>query len=381
MNETLPTITEADIQRLSTEQSFERGRSYYRGGALFELVQQGNELRAYCEGSSYDAYRVSAQLGRQGIESTRCTCPYDWGGICKHLVALLLTWAHEPEIFHATPPLGEMLANRSQEELIALIKEMLKREPDLMRLLELPIQPDRQTPLSLDAFRRQISYALNREDDYYGSPDPEAVATELSALVDTADRFREGGDWLNAGAIYTLILDEVVPRYENLYDDDGDIAIVLQSCAQGLNLCLTLGEPDDETRGLWLEALLEAELKDVAMGGIDLAFPAGEVVIDQATDEEWVWIEARVRQAIAGLSSGYSDWSREALVGFLAHRLKATGQAAKEADLVFELGSPRQQAFLLVERGHFDEAVALAKEHFSELPGLVIDFANALVEA
>ena len=257
-----------------------------RRGALFDLVRQGNELRAYCEGSSYESYRVSATWDKQGLDSTHCTCPYDWGGLCKHRVALLLAWVHEPESFQAIAPLDELLADRSKDELILLIKEMLKRQPDLARLLELPVQPDRQIPLDLDAFRRQINYAL-RQHDYYDYPDASSTAGELTALVDTADRFREAGDWANAGRLYSLVLKEVVPKYPELYDEDGDVAIVLQSCAEGLDECFFDGTPDVDTRREWLEALLEAELMDVRMGGIDLATPAGELVIGHATDEEW----------------------------------------------------------------------------------------------
>ena len=79
---------------------------------------------------------------------------------------------------------------------------MLKRAPDLARLLELPIQPDRHTPLDLDAFRRQIDYALGAPDRYYDAPDSYAGTSELAAIVDTADRFGEAGDWANAGPIY-----------------------------------------------------------------------------------------------------------------------------------------------------------------------------------
>jgi uncharacterized Zn finger protein len=376
MTDNLPTVTEADIRRLSSEQSFERGTDYYHHGALFELVRQGNELRAYCEGSSYEPYRVSATLGAQGIESTHCTCPYDWGGICKHRVALLLAWMHEPESFHTIPPLDELLAERSKEDLIALIKEMLKREPALVRVLELPVQPERQTPLDVDAFRRQIGYALRHD-----FPDSEDLATELRAILETADSFQEAGDWANAGALYALILSETVPQYGELYDEHGDVNIVLQDCAEGLDACLTDGEPDAATRRDWLSALLEAEMKDIDMGGIDLAYPASEVVINHATDEEWSWIEDRVRQVLATKTGPYSRWARECLVAFLARRLEAGGNAAQADDLIFELGSPEQQAFLLVQQGRFEEAIAIAQEHFSDLPGLVIDFANALVEA
>ncbi len=381
MTENIPKITETAIKQLSSEQSFSRGQSYYRGGALFELVCQDNDLRAYCEGSGYEPYRVSATLGPGGIQNTRCSCPYDWGGICKHIVALLLTWVHKPESFHTTPPLDEMLGNRSKEELIALIKEMLKRQPDLTRVLELPVQPDRHTPLDLDAFRRQIDYAL-RSTNHYDYPDAGATAAELSSIVDTATRFREAGDWANAGVLYTLILNEIVPQYEELYDDDGDVAVVLQSCTEGLDDCFIESDPDPETRQAWLEALLEAHLKDVEIGGIDLATPAGELVVGHATDAEWEWIEAQVRQSIVALSRRrYSSWGQEALVAFLAQRLEADKQEAATDELLFELGSPRQQAFLLVERGRFDEAMAIAKQDFTEKPGLVKQFAEALVEA
>jgi uncharacterized Zn finger protein len=376
MSERLSPITEADVRRLASEQSFNRGASYYRSGTIFEPVRQGNELRAYCHGSSYEPYRVSATLGPQGVATTHCTCPYDWGGICKHMVALLLTWVHEPEAFQAVAPLEEALAGRSKEELIALIQEMLKREPDLVRLLELPVRPDRQAPLDLDVFRRQINYALRREYSDVGE-----LGIELSAIVETADRFQEGGDWANAGALYHLILDEIVPDYETLYDQEGEISFVLGQCVEGLDACLGEGSPDGETRRAWLEALLEAKLKDVEMGGMDLAYPAGDVVIDHATDAEWAWIEARVRQVIAGRQDSFSQWRRETLVGFLARRLEVTGQEAKADDLVFELGSPQQRAFQLVRLGRFEEAVAIAREHFTDLPGLVERFADALVEA
>jgi uncharacterized Zn finger protein len=130
-----------------------------------------------------------------------------------------------------------------------------------------------------------------------------------------------------------------------------------------------------------LEALLEVEFKDIEMGGIDLAYPASEVIINHATDEEWAWIEARIKQAIAARTGRHSNWGQEVLVRFLARRLEAMGQATQAADLVFELGTPEQQAFLRVKQGRFDEAVTIAKEHFSELPGLAIRFADALVEA
>ena len=85
--EKLPKLTEAQVRALANNKSFERGKGYYQDGALVEPLRQGSELRAECEGSEYEPYQISVTLNAKGIEKTSCTCPYDWGGICKHIVA------------------------------------------------------------------------------------------------------------------------------------------------------------------------------------------------------------------------------------------------------------------------------------------------------
>jgi uncharacterized Zn finger protein len=133
----LPRLTEAHVRELASEKSFDRGEAYYHDGSVLEPVRQERELRAQCQGSDYEPYQVSATLSESGIAETSCNCPYDHGGICKHIVALLLTYIHEPQAFRSIPPLATLLAGRSREELIALIGELIKREPELLSLVEL----------------------------------------------------------------------------------------------------------------------------------------------------------------------------------------------------------------------------------------------------
>lgn len=376
MSNSIPAITEADIRELSSPEVFERGVGYYEGGALFDTRQMGDELHARCHGSSYAPYRVSAQLGPGGVVDAACSCPYDWGGICKHVVALLLAWVRSPEVFHTVAPVELRLAGKGKEALIALIGEMLRREPDLERLLDLPLHADPEDDLDLDPFRRQIEYALLGE-----FPDPDALAFELAAIAETGDRFAASGNWTAAGAIFHLTLSEIIPIYGQLYDEDGDVARVLQRCAAGLGRGLQQGEPDSAARQSWLEVLLEAEFKDIQMGGIDLAYPAREILIEHATDDEWQHIEARVRAMLPSLESHYSSWGRESLVTLLAVRLEQSGRETEIPDLIFELGSEAQRAFELVRQGRFAEAISIAEEHFVDLPGRILQFADTLVEA
>jgi uncharacterized Zn finger protein len=109
---------------------------------------------------------VSVTLKGKGVGGTVCTCPYSGVGICKHLVALLLAYVHEPQAFRVIPPLEALLAPRSQQELIALIGEMIKRNPDLVSVVELSTATQPGRPMDLETYRRQIRRTYQQAVQY-----------------------------------------------------------------------------------------------------------------------------------------------------------------------------------------------------------------------
>jgi uncharacterized Zn finger protein len=334
-----------------------------REGALLEPVRQGLELRAECIESDVEPYRVSARLGAKGVEETSCTCPYDWGGVCKHVVALLLAYVRRPQTFRDVAPLEAMLAGRSKGDLIALIGEMVQREPALMSVVEMSAatrQAGRGAQVDAEVYRRQARRALCDDN-------PRVVESELKRLRDAGTRLAQASDWLNAGAFYHAVLDETVRQYDDelhMMDEDSRLAVLVDEFAKGLSLCLERGEADAQTRRAWLEALLAAELADIKMGGIDLAPSAREAILEHARDEEWAWIEKRVSAEIKQ-SDG---WAREALVKLLAGRRQRRGQTAEAAKLIREKGTPEQQVFLLVKEGETDEALRRMRPIIGEKP-------------
>ena len=151
MNTSPYTISEQDIQELATATSFERGLSYFIRGAIQNPVRRGNMLQAECEGSAAVNYRLRVELSEARIADTWCSCPYDYGGICKHLVALLLTWVREPERFAVYDDLSEVLEAQPRETLVTLIGEMVRRDPSLYELIEqYRAQPPEPPPLLRD---------------------------------------------------------------------------------------------------------------------------------------------------------------------------------------------------------------------------------------
>lgn len=106
----LPELSEALIQRHSSPESFRRGQEYYRQGSVTSLLRRGQELRAEVAGSQFSPYGVRVVFDEAGIVDASCSCPYDWGGLCKHIVATLLASSHEPESVRELPALEEALS-------------------------------------------------------------------------------------------------------------------------------------------------------------------------------------------------------------------------------------------------------------------------------
>src|SRR3972149_1347177 len=138
MKESHPNLSVTDIQAWVGSASYHKGQSYFRQGAIFEPRRQGMTLKARCLGSSAPSYWVEVTIDDGGITEAECSCPVGAGGHCKHVAALLLTWLDSPEAFEESADLETTLEQRSKPELIALIRQMLQRYPDLEYLLDLP---------------------------------------------------------------------------------------------------------------------------------------------------------------------------------------------------------------------------------------------------
>lgn len=133
---TLPTYTEATIREQTSPESFQRGQDYYQRGAVASLVHRGEALEADVWGSDTDPYRVQVTWGDGGVVDTSCTCPYDWGGWCKHIAAALLAGLHQPEKIEERPPLPELLSGLDREQLQALVLKLTEYEPRITAVIE-----------------------------------------------------------------------------------------------------------------------------------------------------------------------------------------------------------------------------------------------------
>jgi uncharacterized Zn finger protein len=246
-------LTEAMLRSLSTENCFERGRQYYRAGAIRNATSQGNSMTALCEGSSSPAYRLRVELDQAGIRSASCTCPYDWGGLCKHLIALLLTYIHQPEAFSVRGPVVDLLIGLERDDLAALIEKLTSRDPDLYDWLEMSIsqlrpkmettppgsstasdsrKDKRATMVSEQTYRRQVKNILHSLDGLSASQAYWGVSSMVEQLEEvrvSAVQFLEAGDSQGAITILMVLLQQVAEEYEFFDDSNGELGDFLDS--------------------------------------------------------------------------------------------------------------------------------------------------------
>lgn len=358
----LPTISEQEILDRVGARSFERGQSYFRHGAIFDARRQGMTLKAQCRGSSAAAYRVEATLDATGIDAADCSCPVGGGGYCKHVAALLLTWQARPEAFREVEDLDAALSARSKEELIALIKQMLRQEPELEALLETPLPvPGKRTgagPVSPETYRRHAAAVFNRADEDWGAS--VEIAAGLHALTTIGQGFAEQQDWAAAAAVYRGIVEETMDQYESYQDDEGELGSAVQACVEGLGECLAGAESDEPTRAAIVRALFDVYAFDVKMGGLGLSDEVPDVLVRHTTPEERQRVAGWVREVLPEGEDWSADYRRRVYGGFLLDLEADTLDDESFLRICRETGRLHDLVDRLLALGREEEAVAEA---------------------
>ena len=141
-------FTEADVRAGANDQSFQRGSSYQRSGAVHDIVRRGNLLTARVQGSEYAPYEIAVTLLDDGsIDAATCTCPYDWGGYCKHIVAVLLTVLQGDKIT-VKPELDTLLAGLTEAQLRRIIRAVAEDQPAFAAAIEQEVEWLKTTPVA-----------------------------------------------------------------------------------------------------------------------------------------------------------------------------------------------------------------------------------------
>jgi uncharacterized Zn finger protein len=384
-----PIITETAIRTLAAPESFVRGATYYQHGMVESLVVRGDQLLATVSGS--EEYAVVVRFTANAIAATQCTCPYDWGGICKHIVAALLAYLHTPpETLDVRPPLADLLAGLDREQLLALVLDLADSSPMLAQQIDdrlvpppplvAPLNPVPMAasdplpiPVDTEGFRRQIVQLFRR----HRATDWDAYEEILTALEEPVQRIQTlitAHNSANALALLEVLTDEYSERWIDFDDSSGELGMFFEQLGLLWAEALLLRDPSAAELQHWADRLDQwsAAAMDYGCEGLSIAW--------HAANEGWhhPWVAAALRGETAPGDGSESDVVR-ALFDVRLRILERTGRIAEALNLARIADLPRQRAQLLVRQNRIGEAFTVVQDDL-RTPADALAFAITLNE-
>lgn len=275
-------LSDEILVSLANPQSYERGRDYYVEGAVRKISRRAAIYEARVRGSAW--YDLTINLSGTAPHGY-CSCPYSYGGWCKHLVALgmaIIDRADEPqeedliEIMVADEEIPDfwntVYATASSEQKERFLQELLTKN-ELFRL-------------DFARFTRERQADKERTPDANLLTDISAgVYTDLSKLL------------IDEGSLYEYRDPHEYNRYGS-YEEDW--------------LSDALTEVLQETLEPYLDYLRKALGKGNTFKGLAilLAIYEGLVGIEKAKIDTYDEIEDVRQKAIECWYEGYKLWEK-----------------------------------------------------------------------
>ena len=255
----IPQFSQEVIRLSASNKSWQRGEAYYYDGCVRQVSRRGKSLIAQVSGSS--RYRVTIDFSSRGLESTACTCPYDWGGYCKHIVASLLFCLREPEHIQVRLSLEEILDRLNEVQTQNLIQQLVEDRPELLdeieriALRQAPpvVVAQRELPrsnvtINAKAIGSQVRRILEDSAQHFEYGGEEDTASEeICSLIQNAQMYTQQSDYDNAIAMLTAITESCVENWHVVDDygvDNGEVATDLSEVWCETILSANLDEAD-----------------------------------------------------------------------------------------------------------------------------------------
>jgi len=244
-------LTTEQIRDLCTSEVFDRARNY-RDEERIERIDRFDEtVSAAVQGSQPDPYEVEIQLVDGTAEpetvDASCTCPYDWGGYCKHIIAVLLELTDSDiDLEDEREAVERVLSDAHPEELRNFLLDESKRDADLRR--RLLTRFEEQDTQSLYDYKKEMS------QQYRGTYTYQYEGPDFSEFHDLAETHRKQGNPLEAATIYRAMTEVRIENMDMVQDYYGeDFETELNAFVE----CILEADLDHEEKCEYIDYLLE----------------------------------------------------------------------------------------------------------------------------
>jgi hypothetical protein len=288
------------------------------------------------------------------------------------------------------------LSEKNHAELLALLEQLVRRQPDIEPLIELLMElplatttqemsrpgKGRERTLDPSTVQSQVDSAFYNAGEGWGAAS--RVAAELERLCDIGKSFAEAGEWANAQVVYATAAEETIIQYEGLHDE-GQVSWILGQCAAGLVACLNAQSTlpkreqlDAEDREELLTTLFDLWKFGYNYGGIGV--DVAGAIAGNAAAQERKRVEAWLREEMSPGQDSSSTWHNRSVVDFVV-KLKQAEHSSDE-DVLEEYrnaGLYKELTEKYLQLDQTNEALGVALANLTE-PRDVTWFAEELLK-
>jgi len=307
----------------------DRGYDYYTNGNVIETYSQGDNAYIFkVQGSG--AYEVIVKLDDQGeIVTSHCDCPYDFGPICKHQVAVYYVLSDimndkqnkcvEMEEMPRHPSIKEILDTVSREELIKIIVAMAQKDETLENSLIVRYSKDDDTQ-ELKKCKKLMESIVRKYQGREGFITYRETYGFTNEMEDILEKASDTDDVLLALDIAFLLLIEAIEAFQYADDSNGEIGQLVSETIDTIGEIVTDStDLDSVLKGEIFDKLLKLSDDTVFDGWEDYRIDLLSLCVEFADVES---LRNKLRQKIEdmmGENSGdaYKKYSDEAMLQIL----------------------------------------------------------------
>ncbi|MBU0978571.1 MAG: SWIM zinc finger family protein [Patescibacteria group bacterium] len=412
-------ITLQNFESAIDPQILSRGKSYYRKGAVVKLEQDGESWHAMVVGN--DEYTVDVAVDQGEIVDYNCTCPYDFGPLCKHEVAVFYAMRDgfkqiktkkvkkivPAPISNKNSQTADILQSVTHAQLIDFVTELSTQSADIQRQVLLRFG---QTTLDKKTLIGLIKQALHQATDCHGFLDywsAGQAAENVWVYLEEAELMIKQQKYSAIVPYYQAVIEVVVPALQQADDSNGELGGLIETSFEKLTDLAPKLPPNDrdelflycltESRSAKYDGWSDWQIQWLRIAALLIAVSSQQSQLFKTLDE-LVASESRIDHGQI-LDKHFKPNKKLSIFDEVDSYLAQETALLKYQVIVKRQGKEAGFHFLLENQAmsnikkelikywitlpDFDKAKQLAKEaydhYLTSLPGLAIDFAKQLV--
>ena len=215
-----------------------RGEEYFCNNAVSGLKKlKTGEWIAWAQGT--EEYKVHIQMKGDIVYGHSCSCPYDMGPVCKHIVAVLFALRKKASPKLTEETFEQKITRMPREDINVILTDYARREPSLVDYVSAR-SVIKESSSNKEEYRQIIRNAVDAvrgRHGYIGYWQASRAVNGAEMVLDKAQEFLVKQQPARVLPICQCVLEEMVPLLQEADDSNGSIGDVIGGAFQGLSGC------------------------------------------------------------------------------------------------------------------------------------------------